>query len=95
MTSPHEYPRFIGSTNKRLSRVLRRLHAVQDIEAGNPSGEVSRSRITHRPFREQEPRCFLCGGDDAVLPELPGLDGYGLGPSFRVHGASIAQGKDA
>ena len=88
MTLPHEYPRFLSGSNESLSSMLGRLQTVQDIDAGKSSVEVCWSGFLDRPFREQEPRCFLCGGDDAVLSELCGLDGYGLGPSFRVHGAA-------
>lgn len=89
MTSPlHQYVRLHRGSNESLSSMLGRLQTVQDIDAGKSSVEVCWSGFIDRPFREQEPRRFLCGGYDAVLPDLPGFDGYGGVPTFRVHGAA-------
>jgi hypothetical protein len=88
MTLPHEYPRFLGGGNESLSSMLGRLLSVEYGNTGDAGEQVCWSGFIDRPFCEQEPRCFLGGGYDAVLPDLPGLHCYGGVPSFRVHGAA-------
>lgn len=89
MTLPlHQYVSLHRGSNESLSSMLGRLLSVEYGNTGDAGEQVCWSGFIDRPFREQEPRCFLCGGDDAVLPDLPGFDGYGGVPSFRVHGAA-------
>jgi len=83
----HKDSCLLRSGDKRPSGELGRLFPLKHIEAGKLCVEMQRPRLD-RPFLQQELSRFLGTRDDAVLSGLPGEHGYGLVPSFRVHGAA-------
>ena len=83
----HENTRFIGRRDKRVSGVFGRHFPAQHGDTRLPREKMPRLRL-YRPLLQQEPCRFLGTRDDAMLSDIRGLDGNGLGPSFRVHGAA-------